>query len=320
MTDELSDTCCAERTVLVENICTLNATQGVCRAYCDNNVQCAGYLYNEVGCYSCDATSKWGDACIKSAYPKGCTPSGQCVLCNKGNNDVLQLMTKGKFTNLTVYASNECTYYRQGGVVEFDLNITMSANGHVAFVGNNARVRGEMRLFAPSVDVADYQANRTVVSTDKLRMRNVRSTSSNGAVVIKDSQKFDGVLEAVTAAPSNQFPIGVINVNGKLQVSKCDTTTHVAVQDALEGLPLIVMASAPCATFNVSAYVAVYGTAYQFAFEDGGLFDTSNNDAIMIGWLLLIFTILVGGLPLLHENVAALVALAFTRRHHPHTE
>jgi hypothetical protein len=229
-------------------------------------------------------------------------------------------MGGGKFTTLTVYASSDCTYYKPGGTVAFDTDVVMAASAHVVFVGNGARVGGEVRLSAPTVEVADYEAERTTVLTDKLHMRNVRSTGVDGAVVIKDSSKFEGVLTSVTAASSNRFPVGVINVNGALDISKCDSDTRVAVQDAIVGTPLVVTATLPCTVLNVSAYVAVYGLTYQFAFENGGLFDTSNEDGILLGWLLLAFTVIVLGLPLLHENIATLVALAFTRRHHPQTE
>jgi len=324
MTIDLSGKCCSNRTPLGdENITKGKARSGVCKAYCETAVDCGGYLYNTQGCYRCGKSSSWGDACQQLSAPKKCTPAGHCVICNDTPVDVFDTLANGRRANLKVYVSNDCNFYSGPATdVVIHANITLKATESVILYGTGAVVQGHLHATAPNVSVEGYFATDTVVTGEVVSATNVTSTRPHGAVVIDNSPRLDATLTNLASTKGNKVVAAIVNANGNVRATGCmNNGIDIALQDALTGKPIAFFSDdSSCKAINLTAYAAVFGKNYQFAFVNGGVFDTAHEAVVLLGWVVILFVVIVASLPLLHEEVMALVALAFDRRHHPHTE
>ena len=115
--DNRAPLCCKGASIMLQQLPKSTALrQSLCAHTCKNDVTCAGYAFNNQGCFSCLADfSSWQDAqCTYQNENKGCTETGQCLLCpatQSGFSTVFNTLNAIKFTHLRLYIGSSCHHF-----------------------------------------------------------------------------------------------------------------------------------------------------------------------------------------------------------------
>lgn len=247
-------------------------TVDVCRNICTNSAECGVFAIgggaranNTYECFSCEAAAPL--CSILESPAKGCTPSGDCVVCDATPPDVIEAVQAKHRTDVTVLLSTTCHHYRESATATFTGNLDLEASATVRVPGPGV-FAGNLSIAAPHATLDHFSAHRVTVTGGAVDATRLTLTDT---LVIQDAQ---GPFTVARVASSGAFAVAFSNCRGTAAVA--DTVRGNAacaiVQDALAGPPLKFTTPSACTIVNLTSMVGTFGDAYEIAFLDGGMY------------------------------------------------
>ena len=307
--------------------------QSLCAQTCKNDVTCAGYASNDQGCFSCLADfTFWQDAqCTYQNENKGCTPTGQCLLCpatQSGFAAVFKTLEATKFMHLRLYISSSCHHFDTTPLASHKIApitwpaLTLRAQKSIHIVGPGSL--GSTHIEAPQIKLSHLHfTGPCYVKTKLLEATNLFFSAHDHALILHDSPSIDAKLTGLTSTAGPA--VGAIACDGgTLLLSTCKSTNakvnpYVLIQDTFDSRkqPLSIQQdNCTWIVVNTSHEFDLFSREYEVRYFNTGYYTRHDGlGSSYVFGIVLAIVVLVVTLPLFHQAIWNTLLAALSRKH-----